>query len=87
MDARTIQAYLEAKYNHFRMELAQVASELGISVRTAQNQISLGTFPVPTFVLGRERQCLVTHVAEHIARLAAEGENRHAALRRRLGLD
>lgn len=83
-----IAAALTEKYKQpWRLHIKQVAEELSLDVRTLQNQLSRGLFPIPTFILGRQRYCLIVDVAAHLASLAEVGRQEHKTQRRRLGLD
>lgn len=83
-----IAAALTEKYNHpYRLHIHQVAAELDINVRTLQNQLSRGLFPIPTFTISRQRYCLIVDVATHLSSLAEMGQQEHKTQRRRLGLD
>lgn len=46
---------LYLKYDRVRLTVEEVAQELGIKPGTVRNQISEGTFPVPSYVEGRNR--------------------------------
>lgn len=89
MDLKSvIAAALTEKYKQpWRLHIAQVAEELGLDVRTLRNQLSKGTFPVPTFSVSRDRYCLISDLSCYLAELAEAGRQQHKALRRRLGLD
>lgn len=46
---------LYLKYDRVRLTVEEVAHELGIKPGTVRNQISDGSFPVPSYVEGRNR--------------------------------
>jgi Pyocin activator protein PrtN. len=46
---------LYLKYDRVRLTVEEVAHELGIKPGTVRNQISEGSFPVPSYVEGRNR--------------------------------
>ena len=46
---------LYLKYDRVRLTVDETARELGISPGTVRNQISDGSFPVPTYTEGRSR--------------------------------
>lgn len=61
------------KYGKLTLTLAEAAPELGIEVATAHNQISAGTFPIPTRKLGKNRVIDIRDLADYVdqQRLAA----------------
>lgn len=82
----TIAIELMQKYGDtYRLHFRQVSDELGITIRTAQNQLSRGLFPIPTFLLGRNRYCLMSEVAAYLAGLVEAGQHEYTTLQRRLG--
>ncbi|MGR7949629.1 helix-turn-helix transcriptional regulator [Alcaligenes sp. RM2] len=48
-------AMLYLKYGRLRVSVKEVAQELGLTHGTVRNQISDGTFPIPSYVEGRNR--------------------------------
>lgn len=49
-----IQSYLLEKYGP-RLSVDQLAEVLGFKPQTVYNQVSAGTFPIPTYVDGKKR--------------------------------
>jgi len=46
---------LYMKYDRVRLTIDQVAHELGMKPGTVRNQISDGSFPIPSYTEGRNR--------------------------------
>ena len=72
------QLILAERYG-LRLNIAQLATELGIEKRTLYNQISAGTCPVPTYVDGGHRWADVRDVAGHFDTMRAAARAAHAA--------
>lgn len=83
---KSILAALLRKYGDvYCLSLEQVAEELCADVRTLQNKISRGIFPIPTFKLGRDRHAAIEDVASYLAAQIEAGRRDHETLQRRLG--
>jgi predicted site-specific integrase-resolvase len=60
------QVFYGLKFGKLTLTLTEVAPELGMEVGTAHNQISAGTFPIPTRKLGKNRVVDVRDLADYI---------------------
>lgn len=58
--------YLSMKHKKLTITLTEACSELGISVGTAHNKISNGTFPLPTRLAGKSRVVDVRDLGQYI---------------------
>ncbi len=59
------QAYLLEKYGP-RLTIEQLAEELDMTKGTIYNQVSAGTFPIPTYVDGNKRFSDMRDVAKYL---------------------
>jgi len=68
LEAKKMNAHIfyGLKYGKLTLTLAEAAPELGMEVGTAHNQISAGTFPIPTRKLGKNRVIDVRDLADYI---------------------
>ncbi len=65
------QLVLAEKYGGMRLTMDQLAEALGMARGSVYNQISAGTFPVPTYVEAGKRWADVRDVAAHFDRQRA----------------
>lgn len=63
---------LYLKYDRVRLTVDEVAHELGIKPGTVRNQISDGSFPVPSYVEGRNRFIDVRALGKYLDERYAE---------------
>lgn len=63
---------LYLKYDRVRLTVDEVAHELGIKPGTVRNQISDGSFPVPSYVEGRNRFIDVRALGQYLDERHAE---------------
>lgn len=59
------QAIIAERYG-LRLSLDQLAEALGVAKNTIYNQVSAGTFPVPTYVEGKKRYADYRDVATYL---------------------
>lgn len=57
---------LYLKYDRVRLTIDEAANELGIKPGTVRNQISDGSFPVPSYVEGRNRYIDVRALGQYL---------------------
>lgn len=57
---------LYMKYDRVRLTVDEVAQELGVKPGSVRNQISDGTFPVPSYVEGRNRYIDVRALGQYL---------------------
>ena len=57
---------LYLKYDRVRLSVDEVAHELGIKAGTVRNQISEGSFPIPSYVEGRNRYVDVRALGQYL---------------------
>lgn len=57
---------LYLKYDRVRLTIDEAANELGIKPGTVRNQISEGSFPVPSYVEGRNRYIDVRALGQYL---------------------
>ncbi len=57
---------LYMKYDRVRLTVDEAARELGLKPGTVRNQISDGSFPVPTYTEGRNRYVDVRALGEYL---------------------
>lgn len=63
---------LYMKYDRVRLTVDEVAHELGMKPGTVRNQISDGSFPVPSYVEGRNRFVDVRALGQYLDERHAE---------------
>ena len=59
-------ALLYDRYQRARLNAAELGEQLGLSEGTVRNQISAGTFPVPTYLDGGKRWADIRDVAAYL---------------------
>jgi predicted site-specific integrase-resolvase len=64
--------YLMGKYDSLTVTLKQSCEELGLAMGTAYNQISAGTFPLPTRKVGKHFIIDVRDLGDHLDELREE---------------
>ena len=70
MASAAIMLYM--KYDRVRLTLAEVATEMGLKEGSIRNQISDGTFPVASYIEGRNRWVDVRALGEYLDRMYEE---------------
>lgn len=60
---------LMLKYQRMRLNLEEVAAELGLAKNTLYNLIAAEDFPVPTYLDGKRRYADVRDVGEYLDRM------------------
>lgn len=63
---------LYLKYDRVRLTIDEVAHELGIKPGTVRNQISDGTFPIASYIEGRNRFVDVRALGQYLDERHAE---------------
>jgi hypothetical protein len=61
--------YLMGKYDSLTVTLPQTCNELGLAQRTAYNQISAGTFPIPLRKVGKSHIIDIRDLGDHLDQL------------------
>lgn len=82
--AGTSLAYLTSLYPP-ALSVSQVAEITGEAPQTIRNRLSAGTYPVPSFKVGRKRTFRLIDVATFIDRQCADDPSNQANLRPRRG--
>lgn len=67
---------LYMKYDRVRLTIDEVAHEMGVKSGTVRNQISDGTFPVPSYIEGRNRWVDVRELGAYFDRMFEEARAR-----------
>lgn len=57
---------LYLKYDRVRLTIDETAHELGLKAGTVRNQISDGSFPIPTYIEGRNRYVDVRAMGKYL---------------------
>jgi len=65
MSSLITQAIVAERYG-LRLGVEQLAAVLGLTKGTIYNQLSAGTFPIPTYVDGGKRWADYRDIAEHL---------------------
>lgn len=63
---------LYMKYDRVRLTIDEVAHELGMKSGTVRNQISDGSFPIPSYIEGRNRFVDVRALGKYLDERHAE---------------
>lgn len=71
---------LYMKYDRVRLTVAEAAHELGLNAGTVRNQISDGTFPVPSYREGHNRYVDVRALGDYLDKMAESAKLCHQSV-------